>query len=84
MEKQYKSNAFQLEVGIHSLKQYTSRLYTSTKLISKTYISNTNMHTMYLQVVFVVEVVTAGIQGRAAVDLGEDSQGMLPSLEDAD
>ena len=79
-----KSNAFQLEVGIHSLKQYTSRLYTSTKLISKTYISNTNTHTMYLQVVFVVEVVTAGIQGRAAVDLGEDSWGMPPSLEDAD
>ena len=82
-----KSNVFQLEVGIHSLKQYTSRLCThctSTKLISKTYISNTNTHTMYLQVVFVVEVVTAGIQDRAAVDLGEDSRGMPSSLEDAD
>ena len=55
-----------------------------SKLISKTYISNTNTHTMYLQVVFVVEAVTAGIQGRVAVDLGEDSQGMLPLLEDAD
>ena len=41
---------------------------------------------MYLPVVSVVEVVTADIQGRAAVDLGEDSLEveMPPSLEDAD
>ena len=44
------------------------------------------LNSMYLQVVSVVEVVTADIQGRAAVDLGEDSLtvGMLPPLEYAD
>ena len=41
---------------------------------------------MYLPLVSVVEVVTAGIQGKEAVDLGEDSLavGMPPSLADAD
>ena len=40
----------------------------------------------YLPVVSVVVVVTAGIQGKAAVDLGEDSLavGTLPSSGDAD
>ena len=50
------------------------------------YIGISELYFMYLPVVSVVEVVTADIQGKEAVDLGENNLavGMPPSLEDAD